>query len=66
MTTQQFVEKYRMRRKDPKDLKREVEIGILSKLSDLQMFCGENDRVFINHIKEFVSDYFEIEETPSE
>ena len=65
MTTQEFVEKYNMLEEETEHLKKEVKLSILSKLSNVQVLCLESEREYIDHIKQFVIDYFEIK-NPSE
>lgn len=66
MNTQEFVRKYNIMEEETEHVKKEVKLSILSMLSNVQVFCLQSEREYIDHIKRFVSDYFEIKETPSE
>lgn len=61
MTKQEFIEKYKMMEEEDSHLKKEVKMSIISKLSNVQVFVLQSEREYIDHIKKFVMDYFEIE-----
>ena len=61
MTKQEFIEKYKMMEEEDSHLKKEVKMSIISKLSNVQVLVPQSEREYLDHIKKFVMDYFEIE-----